>query len=128
MIVEPTAPDDPTGLEARLRASRPEPSALFVRETQERLLERAGRRTPVWQPRATWVGLGLSAGLAGVVLALSLAGIGPMAGDQNEVEAVQLCRGSATRELRPSTILKVEEGVATVVQGSRQQILPPRCP
>jgi ferric-dicitrate binding protein FerR (iron transport regulator) len=76
-------------VEQLLRASRPEPDAGFVRSLESRLFgrpERSERRRPLL------AGVALAGGLACAALALSLAGVGPLGGNDHSVQAGSRCK------------------------------------
>src|SRR3954452_24140774 len=82
-------PIDPE-LDALLRSRRPMPDPEWVAATERRLLP--PRRRPSWRRApALGVGVPLTVVLAGLVLALSLAGGGPVGASQS-VDAKDDCR------------------------------------
>ena len=76
-------------VEQVLRASRPEPDADFVRSLESGLFERP---EPSPRRRPLLAGVALAGGLACSALALSLAGVGPLGGNDHPAQAGSDCR------------------------------------
>jgi hypothetical protein len=74
-------------VERLLRASTPEPDPGFVRSLEEELFPRRVRRQ-----RPLLAAAGVVAVLACTALGLSLAGVGPLAGSGNDVQAGSNCK------------------------------------
>ena len=98
-------------LDALLRAHRPRPDADWVRATQQRLLPPPKpSRMPVlrWPAPPLRLGAAFATGLAGLMLALSLAGVGPLADQNQPVQADDECRTiEVTRTERVPRIVTV---------------------
>jgi hypothetical protein len=97
--MEPDLEPDQRLAETRLRASRPEPDADFVRELEHRLMppERALRRARLSLPHLSWrpvaAGAGLAGALAAGALAFGLGGSGPAApSGSTPAQARENCR------------------------------------
>jgi hypothetical protein len=77
-------------VEQILRASRPEPDPDYVESLELRLLRPARReRRPA---RPLFAGAALAGALASAVLALSLAGVGPLGGGSDGAHAGSDCK------------------------------------
>jgi hypothetical protein len=76
-------------VEQLLRASRPEPDTGFVRSLEARLFARPERER---RHRPLLAGVALAGALACAALGLSLAGVGPLGGGDNSVEAGSHCK------------------------------------
>ena len=126
--MDPHAPEhtEPE-LDALLRARRPTPDASWVRATQERLFPERRRWTFEW-PVAR-LGAVVALGLAALVLALSLAGVGPLGGNDRSVQAKDDCKTvTVTRKERVPSIVKGADGQPRVVYSERPvQRLERRC-
>jgi hypothetical protein len=99
-----------------LRSRRPQPSMHFVAETERELF--APRRSRLsWRPAAaTRLGGALVAGFAALVLVLSLAGVGPLAGDDTGVQARDDCHTVAVKRFqRVPEVVTGKDGQAKVV-------------
>ena len=116
-------PIDPE-MDALLRRARPEPDGAWVHATGERLF--APRRTsrPVWRLGAAFAG-----GLAAFATVLSLAGVGPLAGGDQTVNAKDDCRAvTVTRVQRvPSLVTKPSGGVRITYTRKPVQVSERRC-
>jgi hypothetical protein len=86
--VEPIDPE----IEALLRRSRPTPAADWLQRTEAELLPVRPAARPVWRRPAVRLGSALAAGFASLALVFSLAGVGPLAGQDQEVRARDRCR------------------------------------
>jgi hypothetical protein len=122
--MDPQPPErlDPE-LDALLRTRRPAPDAAWVRATEERLLPRRRRRfVGAWPPLpAARLGAALAVGVAVVLLALSLAGVGPLGGDNRSVQAKDDCRDvRVTRVERVPSIVKDSRGRPQVRYSTRR--------
>jgi hypothetical protein len=108
-------------IERLLRASRPHPRMAFVAQTERALLESRRRWLRAPSP-ALRLGTALACGLAALVLALSLAGVGPLAGSDEGVQAQDSCRTVAvTRLVNQPMIVAGKHGEAKVVYAKRPQ-------
>src|SRR5689334_12423679 len=121
--MEPRSPEhNEPELDALLRARRPVPDSAFVRATEERLLPRRSRRSWLPQVPAVRVGAALATGLAALVLALSLIGVGPLGHGDPSVQAQDHCRTVAVMKTeRVPAIVRNRHGRATVVY-SKQRV------
>jgi hypothetical protein len=108
--VDPQAPEhSEPELDALLRSRRPMPDEAWVAATERRLLP-TRRRISWGRTPALRLGTALAIALAGLVLALSLAGGGPLAGNDS-VEAKDECRTvTVTRTERVPTIVEDASG------------------
>ena len=91
-------------VEQVLRASRPEPDPGFVSELEARLFPAPAPK----RHRPLLAGIALAGGLACAALALSLAGVGPLGGGDEGVQADSNCKFV--------TVTRVEK-TPTVVDG-----------
>ena len=118
-------------LDALLRAKRPAPDPTWVRATEQRLLPPRRRfAVPAWRPApAARLGAALAVGIAALVLALSLAGVGPLGGGDRSVQAKDDCRTvKVTRRERVPAIVTGKDGQPQVVYSARSvQRLERRC-
>lgn len=109
--------------ERLLRAATPDPSPDFVRDLEGRL-QRSYSARPAWQRFSpVLAGGGLATALATVGIAISLAGLGPLASQSNDtVEAEDRCRTVLVdrQERRPVLVTgrdgrtRIEQRVETV--------------
>lgn len=97
-------------LDALLRRHPPAPDPAWVRTTGERLFHERRRRPAVWLASAA------AGGLASLGLALSFAGVGPLAGGDQAVQAKDECRTVVVRrhERLPS-LVTAKDGSARIV-------------
>ena len=109
--MDPHAPEhaEPE-LDALLRSRRPMPDPAWVAATEQRLLPTRRRRLSWSRSPALRLGAALAVALAALVLALSLAGGGPLGGDE-PVQAEPKCR--------TVTVTRVERVPVVVDGGSR---------
>jgi hypothetical protein len=123
--VDPQAPEhaDPE-LDALLRSHRPMPDAAWVATTERRLLPT--RRRLSWRRApALRLGVALAVALAGLVLALSLVGGGPLAGD-GTVDARDDCRTVAVMRTERVPVV-VDGGSRIEYRSERVRRLERRC-
>ena len=108
--MDPHAPENAEPeLDALLRSRRPMPDEAWVAATERRLLP--SRRRLSWRGApALRLGAALAVALAGLVLALSLAGGGPLAGN-DKVDAKDDCR--------TVTVIRTERVPVVSEDGSR---------
>ena len=95
-------------LDALLRRSAPAPEPGWVAGLEQRLLPPARRRAAPWRLPQVRVGAAVAAGLAVLLIALALAGVGPLGGDTPDVRAKEDC---------PLVRVSRVERVPTVVKG-----------
>lgn len=108
-------------LDALLRSRRPLPDPSWVAATERRLLPGQRRRFALRPPRALRLGVALAVALAGLVLALSLAGGGPLAGD-NTVDARDDCHTlTVTRSERVPRVIEGPGGPRIVYRNAPVQ-------
>jgi hypothetical protein len=95
-------------LDSLLRRSAPAPDTGWVSELEQRLLPPAQRRAAPWRLPQVRLGAALAGGLAALLVALALAGVGPLGGDTPAVRAKDDC-----------TLVRVSrvERVPVVVEG-----------
>jgi hypothetical protein len=90
---------EPDLAELLLRESRPAARPGFERELEQRLFDAPARRRRLRVlPRPVLAGAVTAAALAAAVLALSLAGSGPLTGSEDGVEATSDCRTVTVRQ------------------------------
>ena len=97
-------------VEELLRRSRPEPGGEFVEALERRLIppERHSRRP-------LFAGAAAAAALACTVLALSLAGVGPLGGADHGVQAGSNCRFvSVIRHEKSPVVVPLPDGQTTL--------------
>src|SRR4051794_14076227 len=88
----------------------------FVAETERQLFEPRRRRPSCRPAAATRLGGALVAGFATPVLVLSLAGVGPLAGDDTGVHARDDCHTVAVKRFqRVPEVVTGKDGQAKVV-------------
>lgn len=101
-----------TEAEAFLARVRPLPSDEFVKRTEERLL---GRQRAGFRRQKGLAGIGLAAGVGGLIYLLGGFGGGPLSSTQDEVRARDTCR-SQTIQANPSAgALEFRDGRVVVV-------------
>lgn len=105
-------PPAETDVEALLRARRPQPDPHWVRATGEQLFPPRRSRLPSVAVR---LGGAFAAGLAVLVLALSLAGVGPLGGHDRSVEASDKCRDV--------TVTRIERVPSLIIRAGRAQVV-----
>ena len=110
--------------EALLRGSRPEPRPGFREELEAELFP-ARRR-----PRPLLVAAATAAAMAAGVLAISLAGAGPLADSDGGVEATTNCRTvTVTRRERVPYVVRSRDGRTRIAfRHERRQRQVRRCP
>ena len=121
--MDPHAPEhaEPE-LDALLRSRRPAPDPAWVAATEQKLLPSRRRRFAWSRYPALRLGAALAIALAGLVLALSLAGGGPLAGDE-PVEARDDCRTvTVTRIERVPVVVDGGEGIEYREQRVRRAV------
>jgi len=79
-------------VEAVLRRSRPAPDRQWLDGLEQRLLPSDASRISLWRRPHLRLGAALAAGIATVIVALSLAGLGPLGGGASNVRAKDECR------------------------------------
>ena len=110
--MDPHAPEhaEPE-LDALLRSRRPMPDPAWVAATEQRLLPTRRKRFSWGGMPALRLGAALAVALAGLVLALSLFGGGPLGGGNEPVDAKNDCR--------TVTVTRVERVPVVVDGGAR---------
>ena len=115
----PSSDPHETEAEALLRRARPLPSDEVVARMERRLLGRPQRRFAFSRPLGA--GLVAAAGAAAALLVFSLAGSGPLGGDQ-QVEAGSRCHYvSVTREVRQPVVVHGADGQARIAYRPRAE-------
>ena len=106
---------DERQIEELLRLSRPEPSATYAARAERELFPEPPVRRPWLRLPAVRIGSALVAGLATVLLVLSLAGAGPLGSKDDAVHAKERCRSIVvTRVERVPTIVTDANGTSHV--------------
>lgn len=125
--MEPLGPEhvDPE-LDALLRRARPEPDGAWVRTTGEGLFPAAPQRRS-WP--ALRLGTATAVGLAAVATTLSLAGVGPLSGTDDTVQAKDDCRTvTVTRTERvPELVTKKRGGLRVIYKNKPVRTSELRC-
>ena len=78
-------------LDALLRRSRPTPDAWWLRDLEAQLLPDPSRRWARWRLPHVRVAAAFAAGLAMLLVALTLAGVGPLGDQTRDVRADEDC-------------------------------------
>jgi hypothetical protein len=98
--------DDP--VEKVLRSSRPEPDPEFVRSLHQRLFRPRRDRRPVL------AGAAFAGALASAALALSLAGVGPLAGGGRGAQAGSACKFVTVTRVEQTPVLVQHSGTSAL--------------
>src|SRR5918998_1441668 len=109
-------------LDALLRRSGPAPDSGWVEDLEDRLLPKPRRRTAPWRLPQVRLGAALAAGFAALLVALSLAGVGPLGGDDASVRAKEDCQlVRVTRVERVPVVVERPSGNTVEYQRERVQ-------
>ncbi len=110
-------------IDALLRQRRPRPDAAWRAATERRLLDHRrawGLRRGPWP--VLRLGAAVAVGLAALVLTLSLAGVGPLAGDHRAIEAKERCRTVAVTRTERVPYLDRGDGGQDVLRYRRERV------
>ena len=114
--------------DSALRRSAPPPDPDWVSELEQRLLPSAQRRTAPWRLPQVRLGAALAAGLAALLVALALAGVGPLGGDTPDVRAKDDCTlVRVSRVERVPVVVKGPSGDSVVYRRQMVQRWVRRC-
>jgi hypothetical protein len=103
-------------LEAMLAAIRPEPSEEFVNGLERRLIGTPNRRRFGWRGRPLAAAIAGAAALAGVLVAVSLAGLSPFSDDAS-VKAVPECTTTlVTARVHEPVVVTRSDGTEDIIQ------------
>jgi hypothetical protein len=108
--------DRESDLEALLAAIRPEPPDEFVDALEQRLIGSPKPSRFAWRRRPLAAAVAGVAGLAGVLVAVSLAGLSPFSDDPS-VDAVPECTTTLTQaRVREPVVVTRADGTETIVK------------
>ncbi|MBO9531422.1 MAG: hypothetical protein J7513_00405 [Solirubrobacteraceae bacterium] len=118
------SPDDTThepneAIERLLRAAAPGPDARWAADLERQLLPARSSRTQRWR-----FALGTSVGLAVAIVAVTLAGAGPLAsGGGDDAKAKPGCETVFVTEIRPTGQLRRDADGTVRVETVRQPVV-----
>ena len=115
-------------LDSVLRRNAPAPDADWVAGLERRLLPTRTARAFVWRLPHVRLGAAFAAGLAALLVALALAGVGPLGGKSSNVNAKDDCKlVRVSRIERVPVIVEAPSGDSVVYRNQRVQRWERRC-